>query len=371
MNKGPACTRSGVAAKPASAILPGAPLIVAAWLLCIVWIAIATDAFAGNAGRPLFQSDATLTVTLQAPWLDLLKKTNDQRRHAAVIGYNDAQGNAQRIEATIETRGLTRLRFCRFPPLRIRFAKAATQGTVFEGQRSLKLVTHCRNGQQFAQYYVQEMLAYRIYNLLTDVSFRVRPLDITYIDSRGGKANGPRFAFLIEDTDDMARRNGLKRDRAAKFAIGDLDALALSRLMIFQYLIGNTDFAVLSGPREDACCHNTRVVGSGDPQARIAVPYDFDSAGMVAADYVAPHESLPIKRVSERLYRGFCRHNHTLAAAREEFLAQRTAIFELIEDEPRLNAKRRRELTRYIEEFYATLNSEYGFQREIGAKCRK
>ncbi len=356
------------AAKPAT--LSRRP-VAAVVLLSMVWFAIATNAFAGKPERPLFQSDSALSVTLQAPWAELLKKTTDQRRHAAVIGYSDAQGNTHRIEATVETRGLTRLRFCRFPPLRIRFAKAATEGTVFAGQRSLKMVTHCRNGQQFAQYYVQEMLAYRIFNLITDISFRVRPLDITYIDSSGGNPNGPRFAFLIEDTDDMARRNGLKRDQAARFAIGDLDALALSRLMMFQYLIGNTDFAVLSGPQEDACCHNTRVLRSGDPQQRFAVPYDFDSAGMVAADYVAPHESLPIKSISERLYRGFCHHNHTLAAAREEFLAQRTAIFELIKNEQRLSAKRRRELTRYIEQFYATLNSEYGFQREFSAKCRK
>jgi len=345
------------------------PVLV--WLLCAAWFAIAAEAHAGDAERPLFQSVSALTVTLQAPWADLLKKTSDRRRHAAVISYSDAQGQIQRIEATVETRGLTRLRYCRFPPLRIRFAKAATEGTVFAGQRSLKMVTHCRNGQQFAQYLVQEMLAYRIYNLVTDISFRVRPLDITYIDSRGGNPTGPRFAFLIEDTDDMAKRNGFKRDKAAKFAIGDLDALTLSRLMLFQYLIGNTDFAVLSGPQADACCHNTRVLASGDPQRRVVVPYDFDSAGMVAAEYAAPHESLPIKTIGERLYRGFCRHNHTLAAARDEFLAQRTAIFDLIKNEQRLSSKRRRELTRYIEAFYTTLNSEYAYQREISAKCRK
>lgn len=348
--------------------LPG--IALRALSLCLACLAFATGAFAREA-RPLFESGSALTVTLQAPWDELVRNAKDQRRHAAVLSYTDAQGKAHRIEATVETRGLTRLRYCRFPPLRIRFAKAATEGSDFQGQRSLKMVTHCRPGQQFEQYYVQEMLAYRIYNLLTERSYRVRPLDITYIDSAGGKPNGPRFAFLIEDTGDMARRNGMKPDKAPKFTPGDFDAAAMSRQMLFQYLIGNTDFAVLNGPQASECCHNTRVIGSGEPGARVAVPYDFDSAGMVAASYAAPHESLPIKAVTQRLYRGFCQHNNTLAAARDEFLGRRKAIFDLIQNEPRLSAKRQRELTRYIEEFYTTLNSEYGFAREISGKCRK
>lgn len=357
----------------ASSTRAGAALRRRLWvlLLFLTTLAAAFGAAAKGAANPLFQSDSALAVTLQAPMAELLRSTRDTRRHAAVLSYTDAQGKIRHIDATVETRGLTRLRFCRFPPLRIRFAKQAVAGTEFEGQRSLKMVTHCRNGQQFEQYYVQEMLAYRIYNRLTDLSFRVRPLDISYVDSAGGKTNGPRFAFLIEDTGDMARRNGLKRDKAAKFVPGDFDPLALSRLMLFQYLIGNTDFAVLSGPSEDECCHNTRVLGSAAGAARIAVPYDFDSAGMVAASYVAPHESLPIKKVTERLYRGFCQHNQALAAVREEFLGKRQALVELIRGERRLSARRKGELTRYIDDFYTTLGSEYAFAREISGKCRK
>jgi hypothetical protein len=345
--------------------------ICRAGVLAMAGLALTAAAFAKGAEGPLFQSEAALAITLQAPWSDLSKNAKDQRRHAAVLSYTDAQGVAHRIEATVETRGLTRLRYCNFPPLRLRFAKGATQGTVFAGQRSLKMVTHCRGGQQFEQYYVLEMLAYRIYNRVTDLSYRVRPLDVSYVDTADGEADGPRFAFLIEDTDDMASRNGLKPDPAAKFAVGDFDAPTISRLMMFQYLIGNTDFAVLSGPQPDECCHNVRVIGPGDGQGRVAVPYDFDSGGFVGASYAAPHESLPIKDVRQRLYRGFCVHNDGLAAARAEFLAQRKAIFDLIDGESRLTTKARREATRYVEAFYTTLNSEYGFASEFSGKCRK
>lgn len=347
------------------------PMAARAMLLGILWLAAAAGATAKDAVRPLFQSDSALTVTLQAPWAELLRNAKDPRRYPAVLGYTDEQGQDRRIEATVETRGVTRLRICRFPPIRIRFSRAATAGTVFEGQRSLKMVTHCRPGKQFEQYYVQEMLAYRIYNLVTDHSFRVRPLDVTYEDSKGGKPDGPRFAFLIEDVRDMARRNGHKRAGEKEFEPEDFDPLALGRFMLFQYLIGNTDWEVLSGPQKDGCCHNVRVTGAGGPTGRIAVPYDFDSAGMVDTSYAAPHERLPITEVTERLFRGFCQHNPTLETVRQEFLGHERAIIALVDNESRLSKQRRAATTRYLKAFYATLKDERRFAREISGKCRK
>lgn len=342
------------------------------WMLlgCLAWLAAAAPALAKGADEPLFQSDDTLAVTLQAPWGAIQRKTAG-RRHPAVLGYTDAQGRAVRIEATVEVRGLTRLRHCHFPPLRLRFEKAAVAGTLFAGERSLKMVTHCKKGSIYRQYTVLELLAYRIYQRITPASFRVRPLEVRYAEPGDAEAGEARLAFLIEDLKDVARRNGAKRDKDVNFTPGDFDSLAMNRLMLFQYLIGNTDFAVLSGPRDDQCCHNARVIGNGDPLRRIAVPYDFDSAGLVDAVYAAPHEDLPIRKVSERLYRGFCAHSDTLAAARQEFLDQREAILALIAEEPRLDAQRRRAAQRFVEDFYATLASDWSFARDISGQCRK
>lgn len=339
-------------------------------LLCLAWLAAAAPAQAKGADEPLFQSEDTLAVTLQAPWGAVQRKTAG-RRHPAVLAYTDAQGKPVRIEATVEVRGLTRLRHCDFPPLRLRFEKAAVADTLFAGQRSLKLVTHCKKGGIYRQYTVLELLAYRIYQRISPHSFRVRALDVHYAEPGATEAGDARLAFLIEDLKDVAKRNGAKRDQGVNFAPRDFDSLSMSRLMLFQYLIGNTDFAVLSGPRDDQCCHNARVIGSGDPLRRIAIPYDFDSAGLVDAIYAAPHEKLPIRKVSERLYRGFCAHNGTLAAARQEFLAQREAIFALIAAEGRLDAQRRRNAVRFVEAFYATLASDWSFERDISGKCRK
>ncbi len=381
----PASTLRGVG-QPEGASRLGFAIVRCASRVFAIWMALACTSEAKQANRPLFASDAALAVTLQAPWSEIEKKTKGSFRRPAVLSYTDAQGLSHRIAANVETRGITRLRLCPFPPLRLRFARAAVAGTVFEGQKSLKLVTHCSPGQVWEQYYLQEMLAYRIYNLVTNHSFRVRALDITYQNVSGKKSNGPHLAFMIEDVDDMARRNGRKPSPQATFTPRAFDAVELSRFMLFQYLIGNTDWEVLSGPQEDECCHNVRVthaaasngaISNGansngmNSNGMIAVPYDFDSSGMVDAQYAGPHQSLPIKQVTQRLFRGFCRHNDSLETVRREFLGHRRAIFGLLENESHLNPRRRRTVSHYFEAFYLTLESEARFAREISGKCRK
>jgi hypothetical protein len=341
-----------------------------AWVAFLAF-ALAANAAAKDGQHPLFATGTTLKVTLDAPWPDVLNNKNSTRRHPAKLTYVGADGASRTLDATIETRGLTRRRVCRFPPLKIRFGKAAVDGSEFDGQDELKLVTHCDTGPDYADYYVQELVAYRIYNLVTAASFRVRPLEITYRQPDGGKPNGPRFAFLIEELGDVARRNDLKRDERATFLPRDYDAVAMSRLALFQYLLGNTDWDVMRGPRKDACCHNTRAMGREGGGGLVPVPYDFDSAGFVNAEYAAPDPSLKLADVRERVFRGFCLHNDALPGARREFLAQRQAIGDLIRAETRLSPRRQRSLLGYVEAFYAVLDSDAKFEREITGQCRK
>jgi hypothetical protein len=113
-----------------------------------------TDAAAKD-DPPLFASEAPLAVSLQADWPTVFEQGADPQAQPVVLAYADAQG-AHRLDATVEPRGITRRRVCRFPPLRLRFAKGAAAGTEFAHQDSLKLVTHCDGAAAFRDYYVQE-----------------------------------------------------------------------------------------------------------------------------------------------------------------------------------------------------------------------
>lgn len=352
-------------------VRPATPLRPRSCALGLAWLVLAGAASAEPV-RPLFASEDTLAVTLQAPWTEMRRRSAEPRRHPAMLVHMDQHGREYRIAATVEPRGITRRRLCRFPPLRLRLESAVAAGTVFEGQRALKLVTHCDPRPRWEQHYVLELLAYRIHNRITGHSFRVRPLDITYLDARVGDADGPRFAFAIEDVNDMARRNGRVRVRGGAFRPRDYDPLALSRFMLFQYLVGNTDWEVQGVAHEPECCHNVRVTAadSAATAGLVAVPYDLDSAGLVDAPYAGPDAKLPIRAVTERLFRGFCIHNPALATARGEVLGQREAILALVRDEGRLDPRRRQVALRYLGAGFDTLASDAAFTREVTGRCR-
>jgi hypothetical protein len=322
----------------------------------------------------LFSSDDTLNVTLTAPWRDIVRNKKKQDPYPAKIEFTDELGNTMSLDMTAQRRGLTRQRICDFPPIKLRFEKEKVKGTTFRGQKSLKMVTHCEKAERFEQYYILEMLAYQMYNLITDYSFRVRPLNVNYVDSKTGKTEESRFAFLIEDDSDVAKRNGLKKLEIPKIKPWQLEPKVTSEFSLFQYMIANVDWAALSGPDPKECCHNVKPIAPNPltPQDKIyPIPYDFDSSGLVDTHYAAPAKGLPIRSVTTRLYRGYCRQNSTLEDARKHFLAQESAILALISDENRLNENTKKKATKYIARFFKTINDPDDFERLIIEKCRK
>lgn len=340
---------------------------LAAALICSL---LAGSVRAGTAS-PLFADEEVLAVTLSAPWHAFHRDGDSDERYPAELEYRTADGEVKRIPVTVERRGLTRRALCRYPPLRLRFDRDAAEGTVFEGQRSLKMVTHCSHNRRWEQYYVLEMLAYRIYNRISERSFRVRALSILYRDSQRGRDDPDRFAFLIEHVREVARRNDMPRVRQALIAPDAYDSVEMSRFMLFQYLIGNTDFSVWTASADERCCHNMRTIGKLDGDELYALPYDFDASGLVNAPYAAPHESLPIQRVTQRLYRGFCMHNEDLESVRNEYLGMENEILGLIAEEPLLSKRNRDAALRYVGEFYETLKDSNRFSRDIMRQCRK
>jgi len=351
-------------------------LVLAALMVSLCWApqTQAQDA-SKTPGKPkkakLFDSDQTMEVRLSAPWNDIVRNKKNQNPYPARIEFSDSLGQSHSIPLTVQRRGLTRQTVCKFPPVKLRFDKDSVKGTIFSGKKSLKLVTHCDNGDRWEQYYLKEMLAYRMYNLITERSFRVRPLSITYIDSEKNSADDPRFAFLIEDDSDVAKRNKLKSFDIRLVPPNRLESLEASRLALFQYMIGNVDYSALKGPGAEDCCHNAKLIGPEDGSELYAVPYDFDVSGLVNAHYAVPNAGLPIRKVTDRLYRGYCVHNATLGAARQEYLAQEQAVLGLVTGESRLNSRITKLALRYLEDFFDILKSDSEFNKNIIQKCRR
>lgn len=320
----------------------------------------------------IFESGDTLSVRLHGPWRDIERKAEYQGNYPGKIEWTDSLGNSQSLDIEVSRRGLTRQQVCRYPPIKLHFDKESATGTTFRGQKSLKLVTHCDKGTRFEQYYVTEMIIYQIYNLITDYSFRIRPLDIVYVD-KTGKEQPERFGFLIEDDSDVAARNDIKKLNIGEIEAEQMDPVQASNLSLFQYLVGNVDYAALSGPDPEECCHNAKLIGPEPLEAGdlvVVIPYDFDSAGLVNAHYAAPPANLKINSVTQRLYRGFCIHNDTLEPARQLILSKEADILALL-DNPLLKSGNKKKASRYLEKGFHEFKDQKNFDKKIIGQCRK
>jgi hypothetical protein len=355
-------------------VLAGCRPAASLLLVAVTWSSLA--AAQGDDEKPdrLFEVESTLPVTMTAPWGDIENKADYQGAYPATIEYRDENGQSVQLAMAVERRGKKRQEACRFPPIRMRFEKDAVKGSAFRGNKSLKMVTHCAKSDRYDQYYVLEMLIYRMYNQLTEYSFRVRPLQVQYVDSEDGDVVDERFAFLIEDDSDVAQRNGLKKLDIGTLPIGQLDPQTGALMALFQYLIGNADWAALSGPDPSECCHNVKLVGTEPLQPgdlAVPVPYDFDSAGLVDADYAFPNPSLGINSVTQRLYRGYCAHNGALEAARQALFDHEAAFVALFENEQRLSSGSKKKAIRYLGKYFDTARDSGKFERYVIERCRK
>jgi len=335
---------------------------------------ITTPSFAKKDNKPpkLFSDASEMEVTLKGPWHRIRNNIKKDDLYPVKLTYMGADGQQHSLDAEVAPRGITRrFRVCDFPPLKIHFDKKKMKGTEFRGNKSLKLVTYCDTNSKYEQYYIKEFLVYQIYNLVTEYSFRARPMMIAYEDSEKGGKPINRFGFLIEDTDDVAKRNGLEKLKLERVPYNHFDPVQASNYSLFQYMIGNLDWAATDGPDEKSCCHNSKLIGAGeDLNPKFSIPYDFDASGLVDAHYAAPPDGLKVRNVRQRLFRGFCIHNETLPQAADLFRGKKTEILALFEGNPHLTDRNRNKAVNYIEGFYKTLNNPKHFEKEFIDKCR-
>ncbi|HRI21121.1 MAG TPA: hypothetical protein PLA68_09200 [Panacibacter sp.] len=246
-------------------------------------------------------------------------------------------------------RGNMRRQICYMPPLKLDF-HTDTLSKLYT-LNSLKLVCGCKPNANYEQLLLKEYLVYKIYNLLTEKSYRVRLLNLDYEDSRGKKKTISQHAFFIEDAKDMAKRNDCKEWKKVKLNGLNTDRNQMTVFAIFEYMIGNTDWGISAN-------HNsTLILSKKDSAARpFAVPYDFDYSGLVDADYAVPNEGLDIEKVTQRLYRGYPRTMQELDDALKIFRERKEQIYSLISNFELLTPNNRQTMKDYLDDFYKTIN---------------
>ena len=320
---------------------------------------------------PLFTSNEVLDVTIRAPFTTIMRERSKEEDKSATLTYDDAVEESVTVELGIQARGRFRrqAQVCKWAPLRLNFKKSSLENTVFAGSDKMKLVTHCRNNSdRYTQALLAEHLAYRILNLVTDASFRVRLLRITYVDTDKDDREHVELGFLIEHKDQVARRIGLAVNEGSETSIDALDARHTNLGSVYQLLIGNTDFSPIRAAPGEACCHNYVLFGA-EKGRMLAIPYDFDMSGIVDAPYASPNPRFGLRNVQDRLYRGRCVNNEHVEASVQAFLDQKQAIYDLINTNELLQPGKRKGTLRFLNEFFTTIESPDRVRRQLTGKC--
>lgn len=300
----------------------------------------------------LFDSEEPLDLVLEYN-INKFKKDRGLKRdyHPAKLSYTTPEGKQVSLDIQMKVRGKLRRQMlkCIVPPVRFKFDE--TKDTIFENQDKLKFVSHCKNKPNYYEhYYIIEYLIYKTYNILTDLSFRVRQARITYTDTVGKAKPFTKYGFFIEDYKKMAKRNNAEPVDIESITLEKADFETSTLASVFQYMIGNTDWSIRS-------VHNMKLVKyPGDPNY-FPVPFDFDMAGLIDAHYARPDEAMPIRSVRERLFRGFCKSRAQFNRTFIVFHKHKEEILALYRDYPHLPDKLKNRCIKYLKAFYQIISS--------------
>ena len=344
---------------------------MAARLALAVLLAAAAQpaAPASKSATRLFSDDRPIHVIIKGPISAVVSTPAPARTARPAV----LQAGAETLPILLSPRGILRRTkvACSFPPLGVQFTAKPPKQSLFDRQKRLKLVTHCRNPSDHQQYVLLEYAAYRMFNVLSPLGLRARLGTFDYVE-QNGRTVASKTGFFIEDPDDAAKRNSLAELRiAARIAPSQLDPVTSARAAMFEYMIGNTDWSMRAGPAGDTCCHNFKLLGraAGAQYGIVPVPYDFDVSGLVNPPYALPPDGLGIDSVKQRRYRGYCVHNRQALAVAAEFRAKRAEIVGVLGAVPGLDGGRQQKAAAYLEGFFQDIATDEDVNRRLLKTC--
>lgn len=312
----------------------------------------------------LFTSETPLDITFKLNIKQIRKdKGAEPPWRWASFTYKDSAGKDVEVPMRVRTRGIWRLKNCEFPPIRLNFAGKDTKNTVFDGLDKPKLVNYCRDTDQYAAYMLQEAQLYRIYQLLTPLSHRIRVAKIAYVDSASGKREAERYAMIIEDPDQLANRHLAKVVKTKGAGPADLEPRELALSYMFLYFIGNLDFS-FNG------LHNTELLGTTDGRI-LPVAYDFDYAGAVNATYAVPPPNYNVPNVRTRKFLGYCEIAAEFPEAVNKLIEKKEAIYALYKDDigKLMSPNVVRNTLEYYDDFYDAVKTQKDAERNVFRNC--
>jgi len=304
-----------------------------------------------------------LHVVIETDLKKLRQETKEETWQAGIFKIMNGKTVAFEQAVQVAARGNMRKKTCDFPPLKIRFYHEKPENDSLADINELKLVVSCRNSANDDQLVMRECFAYALYNLFTDESFRVKPATLEVKNPGRKRSNLKGTAFFIESEKELAARLGGRPLKPRIISPKIMDSTAYLRMCLFEFMIGNTDWGAYTR-------HNIKVIGITG-RSPVAIPYDFDYSGLVAADYAVPSPDIPIASVAERYFLGLCASDRMYRDAFGDFQAQKSQILQLCREYSGLNSDSRAHMQDYLNGFFDLLDDPVRVKKYIIENCNK
>ncbi len=305
----------------------------------------------------LFNNQDILKIKLSYSNAEMRMDTDDTTFIKVNLEYNN-DNKWESLNVNLRARGNFRRSKCYFPPIKMRIKKSSAKGTLFEGNKNLKLVMPCLLRKEKNDNILQEFIAYKFYEKISPYYFKTRLVDIEFTEIKKKKTEVHKLiGFLIEDDKRVADRfEGKSFERYIHpKAMDDMTSVQNS---IFQFMIGNTDFSV-------AYQHNGKLLYAN--KKIHPLPYDFDLCGLVDASYAIVNSTLGISSVRDRKYRGFKRDESLLEKVRDQILSKKNEFYQIVD-----NQKSKFEIpsefestNEFLTSFFDIMEDDKSFKKEV------
>jgi hypothetical protein len=142
----------------------------------------------------LFEKEEPLELSVKTDMKNLIgKKEKGKPIYSTVVWKNGDSVITSPVN--MNARGNFRRQECYVPPLKFDFDTATAPQ--FKGLGGIDITCQCKLGASFAQLVFKEYMAYKMYNIITEKSQRVRLVNLT-IEDVDGKKNPHCSGFFVE-----------------------------------------------------------------------------------------------------------------------------------------------------------------------------
>ena len=285
-------------------------------------------------------------IVLNLPLDTIIAQKLTANEHKALANFIVNDSVILSLPVKISVRGKFRRRTCDIPPMKFDFDKDDLRDLGYSNSDEYKLVTHCLNDAEATDFIRREFMAYKIYENLTDYSYRTLIFPITYVDSNSGD-EAKSIGFMLESNDELPDRFGGSWCDSKFVKQDTIDPYYLEFMALFNYMIGNEDVIYHAQ-------HNSRLLKLPGKDLLIPVPYDFDFSLLVAAPYAFKNEG----NNYQRKYVGFEENAVHMDNIVGVFLQARSNIESDIENSSFLSKREKKRCLKIIKSFYNDLEKK-------------